>query len=45
VYYNTSNHQQFVVHGGSNNKKRKANPVDATIIEDPEPTTKKAKKL
>ncbi len=27
-----------------NNKKRKANPVDATIIEDAEPTTKKAKK-
>ncbi len=29
---------------GCNNKKRKANPFDATIIEDAEPTTKKAKK-
>jgi hypothetical protein len=30
---------------GCNNKKRKANPVNATIIEDAEPTTKKAKKV
>ncbi len=29
---------------GHNNNKRKANPVNATIIEDAEPTTKKAKK-
>ena len=28
----------------SKNNKRKANPVDATVIEDAEPTTKKAKK-